>query len=134
MDTRREVSVKAYNRTTNSQWAIPTGHNCNSNIVCEGLGIVRHNFKKLDIVVSVIKEFPEAANDDPLLYAKYWEREGWDYSKGIYENLQKVTRPETITRRRRQAHDLGLVTYSEEADRERYKAYKNNPQCQRFKE
>ena len=85
---------------------------------------MKHNYKKLDIVVSVIKDYPDAANDDPLLYAKYWELEGWDYNKSIYDNLSNLTRPETITRRRRQAHTLGLITYSDQALKSRTEAYK----------
>lgn len=81
--------------------------------------------KKLDIVVAIIKEFPEAANDDSILLERYWKREGWDESKSLFYNLSHVTHPETITRRRRQAFNLGLITYTDKAFEERMDAMKN---------
>jgi hypothetical protein len=79
--------------------------------------------KKLDTVIAVIKEFPEAANNDSILLEKYWLKEGWDESKSLYWNLSRVTRPETVSRRRREAFNLGLIEYSPEAFKARKKAY-----------
>ncbi len=78
--------------------------------------------KKLQLVISVIKEYPEAANDDVLLIQKVWEREGLYIP---YDQLRKVTHSETITRRRRQAFNLGLIEYSPKAMKSREQAFKN---------
>lgn len=78
--------------------------------------------KKLQLVVSVMKEFPDTVNDDVLLIQKVWEKEGLYIS---YEQLKKVTHAETITRRRRQAFNMGLIEYSSKAMRSRETAFKN---------
>ena len=72
--------------------------------------------------MSVIKEFPDAANDDVLLIQKVWEREGLFIP---YDELKRVTHSETITRRRRQAFNLGLIEYSPKAMKSRTDAFKN---------
>jgi hypothetical protein len=76
-------------------------------------------------VLDVITRTPEAANDDALLLERYYiEIDGWDDSKSLYWNLQRVTRAGTITRRRRELYNLGLIEYSPEALKARTKAYK----------
>jgi len=79
---------------------------------------------KQQLVLDAIKQHPKAADDDALLMATVWSKEGWDDSLSLYDNLSHVTRPETLTRRRRELHDLGLVTYSSDADKTRYEAFK----------
>lgn len=80
-------------------------------------------------VLHIITKYPEAANNEPLLLERYWvEFDNWDDSKSLYWNLTKVTRPETITRRRRELYNLGLIEYSEKASNERMEAMKNEQQ------
>ena len=85
--------------------------------------------KKLQLVLLTIQETPEAANDDALLMSKIWEKEGWNPDLSLYENLKRVSRPETITRRRRQAHQLGLIEYCKKADKDRAEAFKNEQEA-----
>ena len=77
-------------------------------------------------VLTVINLFPDAANDDAVLLANYWIMyDQWDESKSLYWNLTKATRPETITRRRRELFNLGLIDYTNEKNQERMEAFKN---------
>lgn len=77
-------------------------------------------------VLQIITKYPNAANDEPLLLVKYWEEiDGWDNSHDLHWNLQRVTRPETITRRRRELHNMGLIGYSKEAEEQRTEAFIN---------
>ena len=77
-------------------------------------------------VLAVIQRNPNAANDDALLLERYWvEIENWDDTKSLYWNLSRSTHAETITRRRRELFNLGLIQYSDEADKERMEAFKN---------
>ena len=77
-------------------------------------------------VLTVINLFPDAANDDAVLLANYWIMyDQWDESKSLYWNLTKATRPETITRRKRELYNLGLIEYSQERQKVVMEAYKN---------
>lgn len=77
-------------------------------------------------VLQIIREYPEAANDDAILFDRYWhEIDGWDDTKSLYWNLTKCTRAETITRRRRELYNLGLITYSDEKLKDREEAFTN---------
>lgn len=81
---------------------------------------------KQKAVYEVIQRNPEAANNDAILLERYWiEVDGWDEDKSLYWNLSKCTRPETITRRRRELFNMGLITYSDAADKMRDEAYVN---------
>jgi hypothetical protein len=80
---------------------------------------------KQQLVLNAIKNCPEAANNDALLLEQVWKNEGWSQDRSLYENLCSVTRPETISRRRRELHDMGLIEYSDKADTERFEAFKN---------
>jgi len=77
-------------------------------------------------VLTVINLFPDAANDDAVLLANYWIMyDRWDESKSLYWNLTKATRPETITRRKRELYNLGLIEYSQERQKVVMDAFKN---------
>ena len=77
-------------------------------------------------VLQVITFYPEAANDDAALLSNYWLMyDGWDNGKSLYWNLSRSTRAGTITRRRRELFNLGLIQYSETKNQERMEAYKN---------
>lgn len=80
---------------------------------------------KQQLVLAAIKEFPEAVNDDALLFSIIWQKEGWSDDKSLYDNLKYVTRPETIARRRRELHQMGLLNYSESSDQLRKEAFNN---------
>ena len=77
-------------------------------------------------VLAIIKDFPQAANDEAALLDQYWHRfDNWNDTQSLYYNLSKVTRPETITRRRRELYNLGLIDYSDEATKQREEAFNN---------
>lgn len=79
--------------------------------------------KKQRLVLKAIKQNPAAANNDAMLYATCWELEGWDDNKSLYENLRTKTRGETLSRRRRELFNAGLITYTKQADKAREEAY-----------
>lgn len=82
--------------------------------------------KKQQLVYEVIQRNPRAADDDAVLLERYWfEVDGWDVTKSFEWNMSRVTRPETITRRRRELHNLGLISYSNDSNRRRREAFKN---------
>jgi hypothetical protein len=85
--------------------------------------------KKQRQVLDIIEDYPEAANDEPLLLSKFWKREGWSDSKSLEYNLRHVTRPETISRRRRELYNMGLITYSPKAEQDRTEAFSNEKQA-----
>lgn len=80
--------------------------------------------KKQKLVLDAIKRCPAAANDEALLLEQVWLVEGWSQSRSLYDNLCRVTRPETISRRRRELYNMGLIEYSENALEERTDAFK----------
>ena len=81
--------------------------------------------KKQKLVLGVILDNPGVQNDDATLIVAVWRREGWSDNRTLEQNLARVTRPETITRRRRELYNMGLITYSPQADKTRMKAFKN---------
>jgi len=84
--------------------------------------------KKQKLVLDAINEFPEAANNDALLLSLVWEREKFEsyYNiGGLGYALMNVTRPETITRRRRELFNMGLIKYSDKALEDRTDAFKS---------
>ena len=77
-------------------------------------------------VLYIIKMWPESANDDAALLSNYWNFwDGWQEDKSLYWNLSRVTRPETISRRKRELYNLGLIKYSEERQKVVMEAFKN---------
>ena len=71
-------------------------------------------------VLAVIRRNPEAANDDMLLYELYWtEVDNWKPGT----SMRHCTRPETISRRRRELYNMGLISYTEAKDKEREEAF-----------
>lgn len=59
-------------------------------------------------ILELVKKDPRVINDDKLLIAAIWWYEGWKDEK-LYENLQKVSTPGTITRTRRKLVEEGLI-------------------------
>lgn len=75
------------------------------------------------ILRAVYKE-PKCADSDKLLIAKIWEAEGWDYTLSVYQNLRKVSSPETIRRTRQKLVEEGKIVPMEETTEARYKEFK----------
>lgn len=81
--------------------------------------------KQQQIVLDTIKLFPGVQNNDAKLIAAVWRRQKWDDVISLEDNIDRVMRPESITRRRRELHVMGLIEYSQEADKERTEAFIN---------
>lgn len=77
------------------------------------------------MVVDAYHEDPELVNNDALLQAYVWGRFGWSSQRTLAENLQSMPRAESITRRRREAHEEGLIQYSKQASEKRMEAFEN---------
>ena len=77
------------------------------------------------LVYSVIQAKPGVQNDDARLISAVWRKQGWDDGVSLEDNIVRVTRSESITRRRRELHVMGLIEYSTEADQERREAFIN---------
>ena len=80
---------------------------------------------KQQLVLDAINRCPEAANNEALLLEQVWLEEGWLDNRSLYNNLCRVTRPETISRRRRELYNMGLIKYSADADKGRMEAFKS---------
>lgn len=76
-------------------------------------------------VLDVINKYPGIQNSDAFLVAAVWREKGWDDSQPLEENIRIMPRSESITRRRRELHQMGLITYSQKADEARQEAFKN---------
>ena len=84
--------------------------------------------RKQQLVLGAINDYPAAANDDALLLSIIWKREGFDekfLTSGLYKALKYVTRPETISRRRRELFNMGLIEYTTTALETRTDAFKS---------
>ena len=75
------------------------------------------------ILRAVYRE-PHAADDDKLLIALVWESEGWDYMLGLYQNLRRVSSPETIRRTRQKLVQEGKIVPMESITEKRYNNFK----------
>lgn len=76
-------------------------------------------------VYKLIQEQPGIQNDDSKLVSAFWRANGWNDNLTLEENMPKMTYGETICRRRRELHDMGLITYSPEALKSRTVAFRN---------
>jgi hypothetical protein len=76
-------------------------------------------------VLRVISTHPGVQNDDASLVAAVWRHKGWRDDLPLEENIRVLPRSESITRRRRELHNMGLIDYSQEAYKEREEAFKN---------
>ena len=75
-------------------------------------------------ILRAVDREPKCADDDKLLISKIWESEGWDYMLSVYENLRKVSSPETIRRTRQKLVEESKIKPSEEATEGRYQEFK----------
>lgn len=76
-----------------------------------------------DTIRNLVRANPELANDDKRLIASIWYLEGWRDEK-LYENLKRVSSPETIRRTRAKLVEEGIIKPSKEVEEWRYKEYK----------
>lgn len=76
-------------------------------------------------LLETIRQNPGIQNDDARLVAAVWRRKGWDDGVSLEDNIRRMPRSESITRRRRELHDKGLITYSPTANRRREEAFRN---------
>jgi len=81
--------------------------------------------KKQQLVLTVIKANQGCQNNDADLIAAVWRHEGWTDGRSLEQNISRVTRSETITRRRRELYNMGLIEYSEKALDSRTEAFKS---------
>jgi len=77
---------------------------------------------KQALVLKVIEANPGVQNNDADLIAAVWRYENWNDNRSLEENISRVTRSETITRRRRELFNLGLIEYSNPAQKARMEA------------
>ena len=80
--------------------------------------------KNQQLVINAYKNDPKCVNDEDLLLEAVWLKQGWDNTKSLYWNLQRVSHPESLSRARRKLHELGLIKYSDEALERRTGYYK----------
>lgn len=76
------------------------------------------------MILGLYYDNPKVANSDKLLIASIWAKEGWEQGCSIYQNLCKVSSPETIRRTRQKLQQEGLIKASDEITEERYKEFK----------
>lgn len=76
-------------------------------------------------ILLLYNEDPSIVNDESRLLEQVWLKYGWSDSRSLYDNLSRLPRPESISRRRRELHNLGLIQYSNEALDDRMEAFKN---------
>jgi hypothetical protein len=76
------------------------------------------------IVYNVIMANEGVQNDEKTLLEAVWVSQGWSQDSSLYYNLTRVMHPESVSRCRRTLHTLGLITYSKDAEKRRYEAYK----------
>ncbi len=82
--------------------------------------------KTHELVYRAYKWDKTLVDDEMILLAWIWERyEGWDEDYKLIINLKKVTHPETLSRRRRELHEAGLIEYSPKALKKREEAFSN---------
>jgi len=76
-------------------------------------------------VLDTINKYPGIQNDDAALVAAVWREKGWLDNRPLEDNIRVMPRSESITRRRRELHEMGLISYSQEADTTRTEAFNN---------
>lgn len=81
--------------------------------------------KTQQFILQVIKDNPGSQNDEAKLIACVWRAQNWCDNLSLEENLRRVMHPETISRRRRELFNLGLIEYSDNVMQERTEAFKS---------
>jgi hypothetical protein len=76
------------------------------------------------LVYNAIQNYPGIQNDEAALVAAVWRIQGWSDENTLEENLKRVAHAESIARRRRELAEMGLITYSDQAQKMREEAFK----------
>ena len=74
-------------------------------------------------IKALVRANPSLADDDKKLIASIWYLEGWR-DPNLFENLKKVSSPETIRRTRAKMVEEGIIKPSKKATEARYNEYK----------
>ena len=77
------------------------------------------------VILDLYRNNKDIVNDDTILLEKVWYAFGWDDNKSLYDNLSRVPRPESITRRKRELRETWLIEYSQKALDDRTEAFKS---------
>jgi len=85
---------------------------------------MRRLSKNQQLVMDAYNADPGCVNEEHRLLEFVWSQQGWDNTKSLYWNLQRVSHPESLSRARRLLHEKGLITYSDEATERRMGYYK----------
>lgn len=76
------------------------------------------------VILKLYKEDPNVVNSEPILLDRVFHEFGWNENKSLYDNLCRMPRAESVTRRRRVLHEKGEIVYSPEADKMREMAFR----------
>ena len=74
-------------------------------------------------IKALVRANPSLADDDKKLIASIWYLEGWR-DPNLFENLKKVSSPETIRRTRAKMVEEGIIKPSKKVTEARYNDYK----------
>lgn len=75
-------------------------------------------------IINLCKINSKYANDDLALMAAIWQKEGWSSERSLYDNLCRVSNPETIRRTRQKLQQEGLIQARERVVEKRYGEFK----------
>lgn len=112
---------------TMNDWLTPNGQKPQEPYIGMRLGLAGNKTKRFDrhhdMIYNVYLKNKELVNDDADMFAAICEPL-WDNSLSLRDNLRRLPRSETLTRRRRELHEAGLITYSPKAMKTRTEAFK----------
>lgn len=113
---------------TMNDWLTPNGQKPQEPHIGMRLGLAGNKTKRFDrhhdMIYNVYLKNKELVNDDADMFAAICEPL-WDNSLSLRDNLRRLPRSETLTRRRRELHEAGLITYSPKAMKTRTEAFKS---------
>lgn len=75
------------------------------------------------IILSIYADSPELVNHRTALLAAVWRDCGWNNNKSLEDNLEAMPSAETVSRRLRELHQEGLVSYTEKELERRTEAF-----------
>jgi len=81
--------------------------------------------KTQQFVLDVINANDGVQNDEAYLIAAVWRTQGWSDHRSLEDNIRFAMHPESISRRRRDLFNFGLIKYSDKAMQTRTEAFKN---------
>jgi len=77
------------------------------------------------LIFDVVQVNQGIQDDVSKVIEAVWYCQGWDDSKSLSWNIKQVSHAETITRRLRELHEWGLISYSKKGLARRETAYRN---------